>query len=642
MKGNNHFRRHGAVLAWFLAVYTVLSVIPASPPFSARAAAAYKSGSSIATPSSATPEYPSVTPTSSVPDRPIEITYLDAPDLIVLETGQTDSTAWQSHFPGQAEGWATEGGNVLCRLEWSVSHMRWDRPGLYTAEAKIIPPDGYFLSDYMDKQHNAVVSIHPPGKSQVIDVYTSMGFWGLKGHTWTFAMKVGQDMTPLIEELENKTEYMGMLDTTNETIRFTADWDFSAVTPEKPGLYRIHRRLSLVEDSLPEGLSKDDIFLSDYWKELPVLFSVEEPDGPQLYGVLENPYEFFGSYARLSDEELNRLEVWYSVGGGTWTLQTDEGLMEVEQKDFRIFKSEMKTGQPYSFRLKLGDHVSRELTVQKEKTSPVWFSWTLGGNRDGTIDIDFPDISQPPPEPPDSNETTAPEYEETTPPVSNGAIETGGQVTSPPESSDPIETKEPETSSPESDSSIETEEPETSPPEPGSSVETEEPEASSFDSNDSNDSDDSDDSDDSENENMETSAPQSSPPSYTITASPPEEIVTRWTSQISGKRVHKLLEMYSEWILFQKEEVSVLLSSEWLESQELKDSDVLTVEVSPEADHSVSVLINQKAPENPPVFQVEINQQSGHRPAPSKAAAIGLSLMICSGIFLCMKGRWKK
>lgn len=212
-------------------------------------------------------------------------------------------------------------------------------------------------------------------------------------------------------------------------------------------------------------------------------------------------------------------------------------------------------------------------------------------------------------------------------------------MTSPPESSDPIETKEPETSSPESGSSIETEEPETSPPEPGSSVETEEPEASSFDSNDSNDS---DDSDDSENENMETSAPQSSPPSYTITASPPEEIVTRWTSQISGKRVHKLLEMYSEWILFQKEEVSVLLSPEWLESQELKDSDVLTVEVSPEADHSVSVLINQKAPENPPVFQVEINQQSGHRPAPSKAAAIGLSLMICSGIFLCMKGRWKK
>lgn len=236
MKGNYHLHRQAAILVCFLAVYAVLSVIADFPLVSARAAA-YKTGSNAATPSSAlasseimvptpssaSPDSPTITPTSSVPDKLLEINYLDAPNLIVLEAGQADSTSWESHFPGQAQGWTAESRDVLCGLQWSVSHIRWDRPGLYTASANVLLPDGYILSEYLDKHYDAVVSIHPPGKSQVMDVYTSMGFWGLRGHTWTFAMKAGQDMTPLIEELESKTDYLGILDTTNETIHFTAD-----------------------------------------------------------------------------------------------------------------------------------------------------------------------------------------------------------------------------------------------------------------------------------------------------------------------------------------------------------------------------------------------------------------------------------
>lgn len=353
-----------------------------------------------------------------------------------------------------------------------------------------------------------------------------------------------------------------------------------------------------MEDNLPEGLSPEDIFLPDYWKELSVLFSVEEPGGPQLYGALENPYEFFGSYAKLSDEELNMLEVWYSIDGSPWTLQTDEALMETEQRNFRIFKSEMETGKSYSFRLKLGTYTSRELTVKKTGNSPVWFSWTLGGNRDGTIDIDFPDISQPPPEipdingtlPPETGETTRPEDEETLPPETGATTKPEDEGTLPPESDGAAREDDDENG-------------ETAPPE---SSESPPP----------------------ENENGQTD--------------PPEEIVTRWTSQISGKRVRKLVEMYSEWILFQKEDVSVLVSSEWLEEQQLKDSDILTVKVSPEADHTVTVLINQKVPEDEPVCQVEIHTSPVRQPAAPNTTALCLFLIGCSGAFLYVKWRWKK
>lgn len=654
MKGISHIKRLAAGLACFLTVYTVLSLIPNPPAFatSSSSSAATPASPSVATPSSSSP----ATASPSVPFAPEEIIYLIMPELIAMETSQTDESSWRQQLPREIEGRTASGEVIWCSLRWDVSHVHPDKPGLYLADAEALLPDGCIWGTYTETNFKPIISIHSPGDSLVMDVYTSMGYWGLRGHTWTFAMKAGQDMTPLVEKLESMTDYIGILDTTHDSIRFTADWDFSGVTPEKPGLYYIHRNLSLDEDSLPEGIAPEDIYLPDYWKELPVLFSVEEPGGPQLYGVLENPYEFFGSYAKLSDEELESLEVWYSIDDGSWRLQTDEELMKMDLSNYWIYKDKMESGRLYSFRLKMGDHISQELTVQKTEESPIWFSWTLGGNRDGTIDVEFPAVSQPPPQVPDINGTLSPEPSETPPTEStqrpaddegvlppSGGISTDNEDFTPDSPYQPV--AEPESSTMLSNSDTAENNPElpsgTAPSyenETAGQREDRTPsQESSWSWNEKNTA--------SESEKPPENTSESSVPAIaasTGAAPVPEEIVTRWVSQINGSRVQKLLEIYPEWVLFQKEDVSVLISSDWLKKQQLKDNDTLTVKVSPGTDRTVTILINQKTPEEPPVYRVETHQQTIRQPAAVNPAILFLFLTGCAFVFLFLKRRWKK
>lgn len=121
----------------------------------------------------------------------------------------------------------------------------------------------------------------------------------------------------------------------------------------------------------------------------------------------------------------------------------------------------------------------------------------------------------------------------------------------------------------------------------------------------------------------------------------PEETVTRWTTRISGRRVRKLIELYPDWVLFQKEEVTVLLSSQWLAGQKMGDSDILTVSVSPGEDHTVTIWINEKEPQPPPVFQVRIGEKGKDRFAGLDAIAVlTLALAGVMAAFLWRR-RWR-
>lgn len=600
------------------------------------------------------PDYVLATPSEATPlDASELIVFIDAPPLAVLEAGEADDNTWQDMLPQQALSWTESSAELWCGLKWSVPYGNWDQPGIYLAQVNVIPPDGYTIKEE-DRSYDALVSIHPPGTSQVIDVFAFMRY-GMKGHTWTFAMKAGQDMTPLVEALENITVYSGLLDDPAVNISFSAEWDFSSVDPSQPGIYPIYRTLTLIEDSLPENISPEEIYMPDYWRDLPVLFSVEVPEGPQLYGVLENPYDFFGSYARLSEGELESLEVWYSINGGKWTLQTNEGLMDTYEKDFFIHKDAMAEGSSYSFRLKLGDFISRELTVRKDETSPVWFTYMMDGNRDGTIDVEFPPISQPPPEDttdplpteptgeePDPSPTEPGEGETSLPPAESNEEEPQPSIAVPPDSADdsmrsdsgnsvnvewtgsgkvqvtasadglqPPVPPVPETGMPPDTLSAEnnplqqpgtsqssrtpngTDRPESGPPASGShpAAWAEPPQKAA----------------------AADSSINTDPASGSGSLPVPEEAVTRWSTQISGKRVRKLIEIYPDWVLFQKEEVSILLSSQWLREQQMRDSDVLTVSVFPGKDYAVTILINQKEPQTPPICQITVGEAQKDR-----------------------------
>lgn len=515
------------------------------------------------------------TPSNATPSNASNcIVFVDVPSVAALAAGEADYDTWEDHLPRQAFARTRSDQTLWCGLQWSVSCTNWDLPGVYPAQIEVIPPDGYMMAE-PNTFYDAVISIHPPGTSQVMEVFTSMRY-GMKGHTWTFAMKAGQDMTPLVEALERITIFNGILDDPVDNITFFADWDFSSVDPDRPGIYPIHRSLTLMEDSLPEGISAEDIYLPDYWKDLPVLFSVEAPGGPQLSGVLENPYDFFGSYAKLPEEELKALKIWYSINGSGWVLQTDEGLMDADEKNFYIHKDAMEEGSSYSFRLELGDYISRELTVLKDQTSPVWFTSMMDGNRDGTIDVDFPSISQPPPADPTEEETpprpTQPTEEETSPPPTKPTGEETHPQPTPPAGK---ETRP--------DSGISDNDGWTGSGELHVTIPADVSESSVL--------------------------PDSEAGSFPI----PWEEITRWSSQISGKRVRKLIEVYPDWILFQKEEVSILLSSQWLRDQQMKDSDVLTVSVSPDEDHAVTILINQKTTQSPPICQITVGETKKDR-----------------------------
>lgn len=600
-----------------------------------------------------TMDYVLATPSKATPaDTFGEIVFIDVPTLVTLEIGEAGENTWQDVLPEQANAKTDDGEQLQCNLRWSLPNVDWDAPGLYCAEIEAVLPDGYTLSNTNDS-YQAFVSIHPPGMSQVMEVFTFMRY-GMKGHTWTFAMKAGQDMTPLVEALESVT-YRGILDDPVSDITFSAQWDFSSVIPGRPGIYPIYRSLTIEESSLPEGVDSEDIYLPDYWKDLPVLLSVESPEGPQLYGVLESPYHFFGSYAKLSEEEAALLEVWYSVDGGSWTMQTNERLMDAEEKNFYINKEAMTEEVSYSFCLKLGDFVSEVLTVKKEETSPVWFTSMMDGNRDGTIDVEFPSISQPPPEDSSGEEIKPPVTDDSGSSVdsdnsgssgdaggsgdagdsgtsgntgSPGGSGSPGGPGSPGEPGNPVRPGEPGNTSESDDSSI-----------PASPVSGEpdsiggkgagEPERI--------------------NQEARPQASSSPPPltedtktaqgSVAVdrdTASDvkngsgslpvPEEVVTRWSTQISGKRCRKLIELYPDWILFQKEEVSVLLSSQWLSEQKMRDSDVLTVSVSPGEEYTVTILINQKVPRTSPIYRITVNEkEKGQSDRAARAALLALA-----------------
>lgn len=595
------------------------------------------------------PDYVLATPSEATPPDASElIVFIDVPPLAVLEAGEADDNTWQDMLPQQALSWTESSAELWCGLKWSVPYGNWDEPGIYLAQVNVIPPDGYTVKEE-DRSHDALVSIHPPGTSQVIDVFTFMRY-GMKGHTWTFAMKAGQDMTPLVEALENITVYSGLLDDPAVNISFSAEWDFSSVDPSQPGIYPIYRTLTLMEDSLPENISPEEIYMPDYWRDLPVLFSVEAPEGPQLYGILENPYDFFGSYARLSEGELESLEVWYSINNGTWTLQTDEGLMDTYEKDFFIHKDAMAERSSYSFRLKLGDFISRELTVHKNETSPVWFTYMMDGNRDGTIDVEFPSISQPPPadttnplptestgEEPGPLPTEPGKGETSLPPAESNEEVPQPPITAPPDSTDDSRRSD-------SGNSVNVEWAVSQkvqatasadglqPPALPASEAGMPPDILSAENNEFQQTETSQSARKPNDTDKPESGPPASgshpaawpePPQKTMVADSgintepasnsgclpvPEEVVTRWSTQISGKRVRKLIEIYSDWVLFQKEEVSILLSSQWLRDQQMRDSDVLTITVFPSKDYAVTILINQKEPLTPPICQITVDE----------------------------------
>lgn len=643
MKRINHLKYPAAMLAWLIGIYTVLAVLSAGPAAAASdrqaeshstadAASFQATPSSAASPSTASPS--NATPSQAQP----QITFADTPSLIALEAGEADSSRWNTLLPRQLEAFtdSPENETVWCDISWSVSDVNWNKQGVYLARGQLIPPEGYIFGTYIKPYFTTVISIHPPGTSQVMDVYTSLGYYGQRGHTWTFAMNTGQDISPLVETLKGLSSFTGILDDPNEIIHFTADWDFSAVDTTKPGIYPIYRRLKLQESSLPPDLDPQQIWIPEYWKRLPVLLSVEEPGKPQLYGVLENPDIFFGSYAKLSEEEYGELEVWYSIDKGSWTLQTDEGLMETDRKNYSIHKDKLEDGTSYSFYLKLAEHTSRILTVQKDKAPLVWFFWTLDGNRDGTLDVDFPSFSQPPPDPPEE-ETTASPAEETTASPEEGTTgsgsanlpdsdssKNGAAETAFPETGEDMIPKAGEFGQTDSSSSavpVPDQVPgifrkDSVPVQTGSSMDA--VTASQPDSIPSEDN-------TSENHSSDSS------PASALTDSPllPMELVDQWTTQISGKRVKKLLEFYPEYVVFQKESISVLVSSDWLKVLNLADSDILTIRISPEAGHEVTILINQKEPTVPPVYQVRLLDSARGRTGSSVAVRAVFLLLIC-------------
>lgn len=601
-----------------------------------------ESSSPVATRSEALPAI-AVRPATASPSQPSGV-IMDfmKPDMIILKAGQADESTWSSWLPQQAAATTNDAGeDVLCGLHWSVSHIRWDTPGVYYAEVDVIPPSGYVFWEYMDSCFEAVISIQAPDMSQVVDVFTNLGYYGQLGHTWTFAMKKGQDMAPLADRLQEITVYTGLLDSPKESILFTASWDFSAVDTSRTGLYPIYRSLKLQEDSLPAGLTPEQIQLPDYWNDLPVLLSVEGTEGPELYGVLENPEEFFGSYAALTDKELDELEVWYCVDHGSWTLQTDEGLMETDTGNYRIYKDKLETGHSYSFFLKLGNHTSSILTVRKKESPLVWLSWEMGGNRDGTIDVEFPSITQPPPtdteETDSSQKETAgteipPATENRLPPQDNTSDGSSYQTHGPAGHAagnfgDPIEAttvseKTPEVSLPYETPTTSSEKADSATPDSAASKEAMG-------------------SPDSTVSPTGTAAPDhaAGSPAGPGTAPTPYETVTRWTSRISGGRIEKLLELYPEWILFQKESVAIYISSHWLEDQHLGPNDILTVSLSPGEDNSVEILINGTVPANAPVYRIE--QLPKTRESYGGPAVIALMFLASGSVIFLMNQRWK-
>jgi|GEM_PF-1016847 len=457
--------------------------------------------------------------------------------------------------------------SYFCPVSWDLSLLDPGKPGRQFISGTLEPAEGYVFGEGVSS--TVSYPVYFTGGSTADEALTELYSEALPT-SYMALLPVNGDPSTL--ELQ---QFTAQCLTEEGSFTCPLTWDFSAVDVSKPGVYTATAAASLPAGFVPPADGAP----------LTAAVGVVDPTYPDLsayhitdYGNLECDFLY-----TISDLSPVRVEV--SQDDGPWTADDtavlDAGRLrgtyfELSGISFLVYLTDLTPQVSYRFRILYEDgKQSNVLTIRlEEKAGLLQPVVAVGGNRDGSENDSLPDLEQPAPDTGGSAEPSAP---------SDSSGSSGSQpAVSQPAETQPAETPSTETQ-PAETPSAETPSAETVPA-PESEAETAaEPQRAP--------------SEDSAAAQKIPAAPvritskaasdtaaQSSDASET-------EIVTDTYTVLSGLRMRRMVQLGGDTVLFEKQGVSVELSSVFLSSLPLGDEELLKVAIDQPAENSFRLAI---------------------------------------------------
>ena len=482
--------------------------------------------------------------------------------------------------------WSIEG-QAQTDTEYDNIHFTLSStPGRYEITGKVIIPRGFRLAE----------DLQPPTVRLYINVLAEEEKKEITN------LNISSNLTEILhpeivyKDNENYMDdlsssfYSDWIGTTSDLSQFALldiNWDFSSVDISHEGTYEARLTLSINEEFENRFYIADEnacytktIYVSDAesWNFYvtiisPEFFSAELSRTPAVWYDLE-------VYCLQSEKPLDKNAVRYSE----FSLCDTPEFIRLTPGYISFKRSQLDLNTYYYFFFKAEGEYSNVICILDNGTNQV-FS-TMEGNRDGGDSAerpDTPEINQPVPDPPDTENLPQSQPDTDIPPQSQP--DTDGTPQPQPDTDTPPQ-PQPDTGTP---------------PQPDTDIPIPDRQTDTSGSEDGTEPDDSSSNGSKVQPVKDKRAPadrmaESKSTQQNTSSDSPSEKAGKGITGISGTRLSYLYQEYGDYIPFSAQNITVKIPSSFLKGLDMKDSDILTVDIQKSDDLSfrLRILVNSR------------------------------------------------
>lgn len=472
--------------------------------------------------------------------------------------------------------WYIEG-QPQTESEYDNIHFSIDNniAGRYELIGKVIVPDGFRPAEGLQLPTvHVFLNIFPKDeKREIVNLSAVTPLNTLIGPEIVY-----KDDENYIENL-NSSSYSQWIGVTSDLMHsaiLDLDWDFSSVDISREGTYKVPLTIRINENFA------DKYFLADEIAHYEKTLYVSDRESWNFYITAIFSDSFTAELSR-APSPWSDLDIYYfesevpleedTIPYSQFTHCDDTSFINISPGSISIIRSKLHLNKYYYFYFKTQGAYSNIICVLDDGTNTEYPS--IEGNRDGgdsTETPESPEINQPAPPSHENGNTPlekppaqqpgqeAPSQESSTQQPSQEAPSQGSSTQQPGDNSPPGSTQ---SGTPGGDIQAKPEEPATDDTAKGSDTQSKNcvPGTQSGTSGESS-------------ENTE-----STPASSTVSLVP-EEKVKKGLTEISGTRLSYLYKTYGDYIPFTGENITIKIPSSFLKKLDLKDSDLLAVQIT--------------------------------------------------------------
>lgn len=446
--------------------------------------------------------------------------------------------------------WYIEG-QPQTESEYDNIHFSIDNniPGRYELIGKVIVPDGFRLAEglQLPTVHVFLNILPKDEKGEIVNLSAVTPLNALIGPEIVY-----KDDENYIENLTSSSysQWIGVTSDLMHSAILDLDWDFSSVDISREGTYKVPLTIRINENFT------DKYFLADEIAHYEKTLYVSDRESWNFYITAVFSDSFTAELSRVPSP-WSDLDIYYfenevpleedAIPYSQFTHCDDTSFIKISPGSISISRSKLHLNKYYYFYFKTQGAYSNIICVLDDGTNTEYSS--IEGNRDGgdsTETPESPEINQPAP-PSHENDGNAPLEK---PPAQQPSQEAPSQESS---------TQQPGQEAPSQGSS--TQQPGDNSP-PGSTQ-------SGTPSGDIQ----------AKPEEPATDDAESTPASSTASLVP-EEKVKKGLTEISGTRLSYLYKTYGDYIPFTGENITIKIPSSFLKKLDLKDSDLLAVQIT--------------------------------------------------------------